>query len=183
MTMRVVFACCVGLLLTLQGCSYLFVSAPPADHAQRAYFACTTSRLGPGLDATLAVLQGTTALASLMTDVTDSDDRLTLVGVSAAIGALYAASAVHGFDNVNECDAALAAASTRRDAMQRVEPWHGATATPLAPPPANIPTTSAPESTPPTEAPVLLFEFNPAPPSPPTPPPETQPSAAPTQSN
>src|SRR6185312_8095791 len=43
-------------MLSVSGCSFAFVSGPPANHAQLAYFDCTSSRLAPVLDSVLTGL-------------------------------------------------------------------------------------------------------------------------------
>jgi len=45
-------------LALLSGCSFVFVSGPPAHHEQLPYFSCTESRVAPVLDTIFAVLQG-----------------------------------------------------------------------------------------------------------------------------
>jgi hypothetical protein len=119
------------------GCSLMFVDKPPANHASLRYFDCTSSRLAPVADATLAGLMGLAALGS--TSDTQQDARTTVEVSVLAAGAL--ASAVYGFVNVGHCRDAKEGLSRRL----LFEP----PATPPAPfPAATVPFASRPAADP-----------------------------------
>jgi hypothetical protein len=91
------------------GCSLVFVDRPPANHASLRYFDCTSSRLAPIADATLAGLMTLATIGT--TSDRPQDPRATVeVGVLTA-GAV--ASAIYGFAGVQRCHAAKEGLSRR----------------------------------------------------------------------
>lgn len=110
-----IFVVAVSLL---SGCSFLFVDAPPANHAERAYFACTSSRMGPILDGVVTVAAAITLGNQLLADQPDRIEggaAATLITLGAA--ALFGASTVDGFITAEQCRTALEEAKTRRDSV------------------------------------------------------------------
>ncbi|HSR95688.1 MAG TPA: hypothetical protein VLM79_01405 [Kofleriaceae bacterium] len=58
-------------LVLLSGCSFVFVSGPPANHEQLPYVSCTESRVAPVLDTIFTVLQSLNVIYAASV----SDDR------------------------------------------------------------------------------------------------------------
>jgi hypothetical protein len=125
-------AAIVCLVAWLPGCSMLFVTGPPADHAQRQYFSCTSSRLAPIADTIFAVSTGIGA-AQTMTGSSSSafgpQERTPIALMQLGMAVLWAASAMGGFSDTSACDDANDALYQRRT----IQPTTWApTATPAA---------------------------------------------------
>src|SRR5690349_8621088 len=105
----------VGLVLATSGCSFVFVSGPPANHRQLPVVECTTSRIAPGLDAAWTILQVLNfALAVSRTDQEWDDtfggdppfSRSVGVGLYTAWALLGGAGMYFGFTRTGACVAA-----------------------------------------------------------------------------
>jgi hypothetical protein len=94
---------------TSSGCSFLFVEAPPRDHASRRYFDCTSSYLAPGVDSALGGLLAIGVLGS-MSD-TNTESQAIVEGTIVAGAAL--ASATYGFLRASHCREAKQALAER----------------------------------------------------------------------
>lgn len=190
----------IAWLAALPGCSMLFVDGPPPDHARRAYFDCTSSRLGPIADTILAVSFGASAAVAGSGNAGPAVDAPAEAAIMLlGMGVLSGASAVGGFGDTAECDEAIDELNRRR--MTQPTTWlPGATPTPTqagasggcltnqqckvgrvcihgtcmdyAPQPQPAPLAPpAPTTIPaPHEAPVLLFDAPPPSPAPMPPP-------------
>lgn len=134
---------------SLAGCSFAFVSGPPANHRQAPYFDCTSSRVVPVLDVIWSVLQTANFALSVSRSDEEWDDmfngdpplaRGTAIPVYAILAGLGIGGAVYGFAKTSSCRAAKAELSGRM--MQGDGGGYGAPATwpppgpPAAPPPA-----------------------------------------------
>ena len=110
-------------LVALSGCSFAFVTGPPANHAQLPYFDCTSSRLAPALDAALSMLMALNIIALATT--TDAEwaqrsnctrgdskcpsiSRRGTMAIDGAVGIASAAGAVYGWGKTSECRRARA---------------------------------------------------------------------------
>jgi hypothetical protein len=161
----------VFVVLLAHACSFALVSGPPPNHRELPSFSCTTSRLGPILDAVWTALQ----VANFFTALHDTDQqwtdtfpnhnppfsRHTALPVYTVLAALGGAGMYYGFSRTGQCREAQAELAGRRGQGPGVGTW---------PPPAPSP----PPSPSPTPSP------SPSPsPSPPPPPPPPQPSPVP----
>jgi hypothetical protein len=98
------------------GCSFVAVSGPPADHAQRVYFDCTTSKLAPLIDLAAAGLFAASALVPVTNDSGyDSQERLSTAAVSLGLTTLELVAGVQGWRATDECRHA------KRELAQRLE--------------------------------------------------------------
>ncbi|HEY0189522.1 MAG TPA: hypothetical protein VGC42_00275 [Kofleriaceae bacterium] len=98
----------IGVMVTAlsvqSGCSFLFVSGPPADHANMASFDCSESNAVPVLDLLWAGLNGVGAAVSAGDDTNPDQGRNVAIGLSWL--ALSGAAAIYGFTQVSHCKAA-----------------------------------------------------------------------------
>ena len=152
------------LAVSVTGCSFAFVSGPPAQYRQMPAFECTESRLVPGLDTVWTVLQ----TANLILSATRTDDqwnaqfngnppfsRSASIPIYAVLAALGGAGMYFGFSRTAECRDAKAETMSR--SMQPIAPapqgtWPPPAAAP-APAPVGPPTPAeppAPTALPPT---------------------------------
>ncbi|HEY5950187.1 MAG TPA: hypothetical protein VIV40_32045, partial [Kofleriaceae bacterium] len=86
----------VALLVVLGGCSMFFTSSPEPEKP------CNTSEAAPIADGAFAGLYAVGAVAAIQESATGSDETAAAI-LSVAAGALFAASAVHGFNNIGQC--------------------------------------------------------------------------------
>ncbi len=102
---------------SLSGCSFAFVSGPPANHRQAPYFDCTSSRVVPVLDVVWSVLQTANFALAVSRSDEDWDDmfngdpplaRGTAIPVYAILAGLGIGGAVYGFAKTSSCRAAKA---------------------------------------------------------------------------
>lgn len=150
-----------ALVLTVGGCSYVFVDGPPKNHAQLPYFECSSSKAWPVVDAVMAASLGLAASAAFVDNGSGSHD--TSQGLlAAAEAAAFALSAVSGHQKVAECREAkeeliaslgsptryAAAPTTSALRAQPPDPW-------VNPPPGLFAprVTAPPPRTPPAPAP------------------------------
>src|SRR5450432_1275565 len=100
------------LAVTVTGCSFAFVSGPPAQYRQMPAFSCTESRLVPVLDTVWTVLQtGNLILAASKSDQGWSDtfngnppfSRSTAIPIYAVLAALGGAGMYYGYSRTAEC--------------------------------------------------------------------------------
>jgi hypothetical protein len=127
-------AIAVAVATSAAGCSFLFVDAPPRDHASRRYFDCTSSYLAPGVDTTLGGLLSLGVIGSMSDSSTDN--QAIVEGTIVAGAAL--ASATYGFLRASHCRDAKQALAERL-----LEP------PPALPAPGPFPTSPAPAAPPP----------------------------------
>jgi hypothetical protein len=178
----------LGMVASLSGCSFAFVSGPPPHHEELPAFDCTESRVAPVLDTVFAALQvANLALAASSTDQQWSDtfngnppiNRGTAVPLYIALAAVGTFSAYYGYSRTGDCREALEAARNRAQGTVGPQPpWQppppaapGVPPGTAVPPPVVLPPGTA---VPPPVAPP------PAPPPPPVaPPPPPPPPAAP----
>jgi hypothetical protein len=136
------------LAVTVTGCSFAFVSGPPAQYRQMPAFSCSESRLVPVLDTVWTVLES----ANLILAVSKSDQgwsdtfngsppfsRSTAIPLYAVLAALGGAGMYYGFSRTGECRDAKAETISR--SMQPINPapqgtWPPPGLAPVAPPPA-----------------------------------------------
>lgn len=91
-----------ALVVSTGGCSYVFVDGPPKNHAQLPYFECSSSKAWPVLDVVLAASLGVGASAAFADRGSSSSDTSEAV-IAAAEAALFAVSALTGYQRVGEC--------------------------------------------------------------------------------
>src|SRR5512132_2406578 len=100
------------MVMSLSGCSFLFVKGPPPNHEQLPYFACTESRAGPVLDTLFTLLQSANLrLAASSSDHEWKDrfggsapiERGNAVPLYVALTALGVGGMYYGFKNTGEC--------------------------------------------------------------------------------
>jgi hypothetical protein len=119
--------------VALQGCSLLFVEAPPPDHAELRAFDCTSSVAAPVIDTVVAGFQAVrTAVAVGANDSVYENYPLSRpADIAFGLGflALFTGSAIYGYSETGDCRQA------NRELQARVntEPH------PYAPPPAYAP--------------------------------------------
>jgi hypothetical protein len=106
--------------LATTGCSFAFVSGPPANHQQLPYFDCTSGRAAPILDVVWTAFQllNLATLASTSEAEFDAQfeatpggndppfSRTTGMTINAVLGAAGAFGAYYGFKKTGECRAA-----------------------------------------------------------------------------
>jgi hypothetical protein len=162
--------CTVLLSVSGSGCSFVFVDGPPTMHKQLPYFECTSSNALPTVDLVLGAVIGIGAGAELAASSGSTYSSGNNTGAAVAIGeaALFAASAIYGYQKTSSCREAKA------DLMLRLprNPGYGPGFGPYAPPPPAV----DPWVTPPTGA----FAAPPPPPAAPAPPQPAAGGAAPT---
>ena len=99
-------------LALLSGCSFVFVSGPPANHEQLPYVACTESRVAPVLDTIFAVLQTLNFIyAASISDETWAENyngdppisRSTSIPLYAVGALLGAGGAYYGYSRTSAC--------------------------------------------------------------------------------
>jgi hypothetical protein len=105
------------------GCSYLFMTPAPDNHARLPYVECTSSRVAPVIDTLVGSIYIATAAGLVVSAVTRDGPHPDwgALGGSAGIAIVSGASAVKGFGNANHCEAAVTA-------------WEGRGRVPLPPP-------------------------------------------------
>lgn len=135
--MRAILSIIVAVALVFHaGCSYLFVSGPPANHAQLAVFDCTESNTLPVLDLIWAGLNGLGAASALSESEQMNSNRDQVITVGALWLAVSGTAAIYGFSKVSDCK------SARRQRDERYYPPRGwAPGSPAAypPPPGSYP--------------------------------------------
>jgi hypothetical protein len=85
------------------GCSYLFVSGPPANHVVSPYFDCTDTNALPGLDLIWAALNGVGAVLALSDSDKMIDNRDQVIAVGSLWAVVSGTSAIYGFSKVAAC--------------------------------------------------------------------------------
>ena len=90
------------LILTAGGCSFAFVDGPPAKHARMPYFECSSSNAWPVIDTVLAATMGAGAAAAIA-DGSSSANGSTDAVIAGAEAALFAISALAGYQKVAAC--------------------------------------------------------------------------------
>jgi hypothetical protein len=119
-------------LALLSGCSFVFVSGPPAHHEQLPYFSCSESRIAPVLDTIFAVLQGANfLLAASVSDERWADNydgdppiaRSTAIPLYAIGALLGVGGAYYGFSRTAACRDAKELALTRAQRNGPPQAW------------------------------------------------------------
>jgi hypothetical protein len=160
-----------ALAIVTSGCSFLFVSGPPANHQQVPYFDCSTSNWAPIVDTVVAALQ----VANVVVAAKDSDQqwhdmycqpndttcnapfsRGAAVPAYIGFAALAGASLFYGYTRVARCKSAKDELATRAAVAPPAGTWPPVAPAPAAPAPTTAPVT-------PTPAPALPPEPAPAP--------------------
>jgi len=133
---------CVALL---QGCSWLFVDAPPAHRAPAGQVACTRSKAAPVIDTVVAAVQvGRTVFAIAQSEADYRDfpiSRGADIGLGVGLTALFTASAVYGYATTSACATAQNAAAA---SLAAPPPLTTAGSEAAAPSPASAPPPSTP---------------------------------------
>src|SRR5689334_2312647 len=108
----------VAVILVTQligGCSFVFVSGPPANHRQLPVVECTTSRFAPVLDTVWTILQTLNFLGAASSSEQEWNDAFngdpplkhsTAIPLYGALAALGGAGMYYGFSRTGECRAA-----------------------------------------------------------------------------
>ncbi len=104
------------LTLSLGGCSFLFVKAPPIGYQDMEYFPCTESKTVPVLDGVWAGLNALGAILALADNETADRGRVVLVGTSWAV--VSGGAMLWGSQRVDECRAAKAEVAGREEAAR-----------------------------------------------------------------
>lgn len=139
------------MAMWLSGCSFVFVSGPPSNHAQLASFSCSESRVAPVLDTIMAVLQALNFVYAASIDDQQWDDnydgdppigRGTVIPLYAAAALLATGSAYYGYKRTGDCRDAKAQAMMRRGWSPGQGPY-------VAPPGTYAPPTQGPYVAPP----------------------------------
>jgi hypothetical protein len=149
------------LAIVTSGCSFLFVSGPPANHTKVPYFECSSSNWAPIVDTVVAALQIANVVVAAKdtdqqwhdmycapTDTTCNAPFSRGAAIPAYIGfsALAAASLYYGYTRVAACKSAKDELATRAAVEPPAGTWPPAPA-PAAPAPAAL-APAAPEPTP-----------------------------------
>jgi hypothetical protein len=102
-------------LLPSAGCSYLFMTPAPPNHARLPHVECTSSRVAPTIDAVIASIYTASAVGVLVSTVSQDAPHTdwAALGGSAGIAVAAGASAVTGFGSATRCEAAVTAWQTR----------------------------------------------------------------------
>jgi len=149
-------AIALTLAISVTGCSFAFVSGPPANHRQMPAFNCTESRVVPVLDTIWTVLQTSNLiLAAASSDQKWSDlyngnppiSRGAAIPLYAVFAALGAAGMYYGYTRTSECRDAKEEAAGRA-----TQPLPNGAAPGTWPPPGAVPA-PAPVATPPAAEP------------------------------
>ena len=115
------------LSLTSSACSWVFVNAPPTNHADLDFFTCTQSKLAPVLDVGWAGFSALGVTFGLLT----SDEELQrdydiskaqLIGFYAPFVVLNSLSARSGFKKVSACKDATASLAARLNSSSSAAP-------------------------------------------------------------
>ena len=148
------------IVILLGGCSFAFVSGPPANHAQLPYFDCTQSRVAPILDTAFTVIQGLNVAVAASDSDAEWDNqfsgdppisRTTAIGVYVGFAALGAAGMYYGYSKTADCRAAKQAWMMRGGMQQ---PMPGTWPPPVQQqpgPPAQTPQQPLPPQPPPMQ--------------------------------
>jgi hypothetical protein len=177
----------------LAGCSFLFVSGPPAQHERLHYFDCSSSAAAPVADGTWAAIEGLFAvgLASADGDTDSEGNKLNTTSAVALFGvlaAVHAGSMVYGLVQGNRCGDAKQhlqqrIAESEANSKSQIEALQRELAAERAKPPAPmilVPEDQAGAETPATAGssePAVATPTAPSEPQPPEPPAATPPAA------
>ncbi len=118
------------------GCSFMFVEGPPAKHAERASFECSTSNAAPMVDTISAAVNGLgVALAAnedrMLNREQDMKVNLTWLAVSGI-------SAIYGFRKVSQCKDAKRLRNERYESERNPAPVSASAASGEAPAPGPV---------------------------------------------
>ncbi|HEX7477955.1 MAG TPA: hypothetical protein VF331_09120 [Polyangiales bacterium] len=117
-------ACRAGLLATAllccsTGCSFVAVTAPPPDHAERVYFDCTTSKIAPIADLLGAGLFAASAAVPATSDSSyNQGDRISTMALLLGLTAVELAAAIQGWRATDRC------VSAKQGLARRIEQQH-----------------------------------------------------------
>ncbi len=167
------------LCLSTTGCSFAFVSGPPANHRQLPYFECSSSRTVPVLDTLFTALEAINLGLAVSRSDQGWDDlfngdppiqRKTGIGLYTVLTALGAAGMYYGFTKTSECRAAKSELMIRSTTNGGMQPGPGTWPPPGPTAPAPAPGTWPPPAPAPAPTPAPAPAPAPAPPAPPAPP-------------
>jgi hypothetical protein len=138
------------------GCSFLFVSAPPANNEKLNYFDCTSSNALPVVDTVIGGVYGIATVAELSnrSSSQSTSDTVGSVAVPLLVAGLFAASAINGLGKTDECRNARVKLMARLDRLEpqnQGDPGAGSYPAPdpwLSPAPALAPLPSVPSTAP-----------------------------------
>lgn len=120
-------ACALIGACALQGCSFLFVHGPPANHPQLDSFDCTTSNVVPVIDGAVAGFETVRTIVAVAADDSVYDNyplsRGADIGIGVALTGLFVGSAIYGATKTGRCSDAKAALERRRAAARSAEPY------------------------------------------------------------
>lgn len=152
----------VALALLANGCSLLFVDAPPRDAEKlppAAPIECTSSELAPAIDVGLTALETVrVVLASAASNAAYYGapiSRPVDIALGVSLGLFFLGSAAYGFNTVADCDDARALQHARRVRAARPAPSGAAESASPPPkprqpaPPPEVPPQTAPPVAPP----------------------------------
>jgi hypothetical protein len=110
-----------GAALSVTGCSFVFVDAPPSGHARLRHFECTTSMFMPVADSGWAAAFGYIAVDAVLgaTEYDGTEEVVVPAAVAGTAAAVAVVSAVYGYAETRECQrakGALARRAAERDA-------------------------------------------------------------------
>ena len=96
------------VLALLSGCSFVFVSKPPPNHAQLSHVECTSSRVVPILDIVWTALQTVNLLAAASMDDQEFEDdykvdRKLAMAAYATFAAAGGAGIYYGWTRTSQC--------------------------------------------------------------------------------
>ncbi|HEX4423252.1 MAG TPA: hypothetical protein VH165_35320 [Kofleriaceae bacterium] len=120
------------------GCSFLFVSGPPADHARRASFDCSESNAVPVLDTIWAGLNALGAISATGDGTNPNQGEIVAVGVGWLV--VSGISAIYGYSQVSQCKKAK---QEREDRYANSVSPDSTPDVPSGPAPAAVPRTTA----------------------------------------
>jgi len=121
--LRVAMALALAGLLPGAGCSYLFMTPAPSNHAWLPQVECTSSRVAPVIDTVIASIYTATLVGLAVSTVSHDPPHADWgrLGGSAGIAVVAGASAVTGYGRAARCEHAVTA-------------WEGRGGIPLPPP-------------------------------------------------
>ena len=126
MLVRSIYASALACLATLSGCSFVFVTAPPAQHAELHSFQCTTSRVAPVVDTVIAGLETIRTGIAIAAKESDYQDfpisRGADIGFGVGLTTLFAAAAIYGYNVTADCEDAKEAAKHPAE-LPEAAPW------------------------------------------------------------
>jgi hypothetical protein len=94
--------------IVLGGCSFAFTHGPPANHAKREVFDCSTSQAPPILDVAMAGFQTFRFIyATTQSDYDYRDfpiSRGADIGIGVGLAVLFLSSSIYGYAQISDCE-------------------------------------------------------------------------------